>query len=106
MTDLSTPDLVDAELAATVSYDVDNDASLCRRYIAAARRKLHFSQSASRGGQSFTDNLQILHQELERAVRWLEVNDTSAPTEAQRLNNPTVTHADFSNFHNYGSPEE
>ena len=47
MADLTTPVGIEAELAATARYDVDDDLDLANRRVAALRRKLDFAQSAS-----------------------------------------------------------
>jgi hypothetical protein len=47
MADLTTPEGIEAELASTARYDVDDDLDLAKRRVGALRRKLDFAQSAS-----------------------------------------------------------
>ncbi|MDP6717960.1 MAG: hypothetical protein QGF59_04885 [Pirellulaceae bacterium] len=54
MADLTTPEGIEAELAATARYDVDDDLDLAKRRVAALRRKLDFAQSASADDNSYT----------------------------------------------------
>lgn len=100
MADLTTYSGIEDELAATSTYDVDGDVAMCKRYVAAIRRKLHFASSSGRDGVSIQFQHQILKQELDDALAWLAANRTE--TETQRLANPSVTHADFSGFGQYG----
>lgn len=94
--DLSTPELVDAVLAATCSYDVDNSLANCKRFIAAVRRKMQFPHQASRGGgasgiASVGYDLQVLQQQLREALVWRIQNDSTEDS-----NNPAVSHFDAS----------
>jgi hypothetical protein len=100
MADLTTYDQVEAELAATAGYDVDYDVSLAKRRVAALRRKLDFAQQSAQGGQMVAFQMQIIENQLNQVLTWVRANDT--PSDAQRLKNPSVTHADFSTFRGYG----
>jgi len=100
MADLTTATLVEAELAATADYDIENDLDKAKRRIAALRRKLDFSAESGRGDQSRKDNQMIIERQLSQALAWYRANATT--TQAQRLRNPQVTHADFSNLRGNG----
>lgn len=97
--DLTTISGIETVLAATSDYDTAADTSKCERHIAALRRRLHYAASSGRDGQSVTFNVQVIQAELRAAQAWLAANRDR--TEAQRLDNPTVTHADFSTFRGY-----
>jgi len=100
MADLTTYAVVESELAATSDYDVTLDVDKCKRYVAAIRRKLHFASSSGRDGVSIQFQHQILAGELAKALAWLAANDDAA-SDASRTRNPSVLHADFSNFGQY-----
>lgn len=100
MADLTTYAGVESELAATSSYDVDNDVDMCKRHVAALRRKLHFASSSGRDGVTIQFQHQVLQQQLNQALAWLD--NQQSLTEVQRTSNPSVTHADFSSFGQYG----
>lgn len=91
---LDTFDDVDAELAATAGYDVDQDVDLAKRRVAALRRKLDFAAQSGRNGQSVMFQQQIIQDQLHQALAFIRANQT--PSDAQLLRNPEVTHADFS----------
>lgn len=97
--DLTTVAGIETVLAATSDYDTTRDAAKARRHIAALRRRLHFAASSGRDGQSLSFNVQVLREELKSALAWLAANEDR--TEAQRLANPQMTHADFSTFRGY-----
>lgn len=99
--DLVTFSGVEAVLAATADYDVTRDASKARRRVAALRRKLDFAASSGRDGQTIQYQQQVIERQLQQALAWLRAYDT--PTDAQRLKNPQVTHADFSTFGGYSA---
>jgi len=99
--DLTTITGIEAVLAATSDYDTTRDAAKARRYVAAIRRRLHMAASSGRDGQTLQFNVQVLESELRAALAWLRANDS--PTEQQRLNNPSVTHADFTTFRGRGT---
>lgn len=90
MATLNTFAEVDAELAATADYDVEIDTSKARRRIAALRRKLDFASSSERNGTNIEYQQQIIQQQLQQAIAWLQANDTA--------NHPSVIHADFGTF--------
>lgn len=90
---------VEAVLADTADYDVTRDAAKARRRVAALRRKLDFAASSARDGQSLTYQQQVIERQLQQCLAFLRTVDT--PTDAQRLANPQVTHADFSTFRGY-----
>lgn len=100
MADLSTLALIEAELAVTADYDVEQDVSKAKRRVAALRRKLDFPQSIARGEQNIAFALQILENQMRSALAFVALN--TSPSEAQRLANPSVTHADFTTFRGYG----
>mgnify|MGYP000923884897 CR=1 FL=1 len=102
--DLATLEGVEAVLAATSTYDVDGDTSMAARHIAALRRRLHFAASMGRDGQSMSVDTKALQDELRTAMAWLRANTT--PSEARRLANPDVVHADFSTFRGYHGGDE
>ena len=99
MDDLTTPQGIDAVLAATASYDVMGDLSLAQRRVAALRRKLDMPQSAGRGDQTMAYFLQATQNELDSCLAFCRAN--MVPTEQQKLNDPGVLHADFQTFGKY-----
>jgi predicted ATPase len=101
MADLTTYENVEAELAATADYDVAQDADKAKRRIAALRRKLDFAAESSRDGQALKFQQQHIENQLNQALAWLRENGDQ--TNAQKLANPSVTHADFSTFRGYCS---
>lgn len=88
------------EYDATCGYDTEFDVSKCKRFIVAVRGMLRFASTSSRDGVSMEHDPEVLRKELDRALAWLAANQTL--TEAQRLTNPDVVHADFSGFGQYG----
>jgi hypothetical protein len=100
MATLNTFDEVNAELAATASYDVDYDISLAKRRVVALRRKLDFAQQSAQSGSMVAFQMQTIENQLNQVLAWVRANDT--PSDAQRLKNPQVTHADFSTFRGGG----
>jgi hypothetical protein len=44
MADLNTPEGIEAEILATVGYDVDDDLNVAKRSVAALRLKLDFAR--------------------------------------------------------------
>lgn len=100
MATLDTLAQVDAELAATSGYDVEGDVSKAIRHAAALRRRLHFAQSSGRGKMNMAFFMQAIQDQLQQCLAWINANNTSQ-TDAQRLANPSVTHADFSTFRGY-----
>ena len=90
---------IDQELALTADYDVANDLAKARRRIVALRRKLDLPQSAGHDQENVTLAMDTIEKQLYQALVWLAANDTQ--TDAQREQNPDVTHADFSTFRGY-----
>lgn len=99
MADLSTFSAVDSELAATADYDVGGDLDKARRRVAALRRKLDFPQAAAGDSHTMAFYVQAIENQLSQVLAWIGANET--PTEAERLANPSVIHADFSTFGKY-----
>jgi hypothetical protein len=99
MADLSTITGIEAELADTADYDVVLDVSKAKRRAAALRRRLDSPQSSGRGEQNVAFAMQAIENQLQQVLAWIPANDT--PSEAQRLANPDVVHADFSTFRGY-----
>jgi hypothetical protein len=100
MADLLSPETVDEELAATADYDVANDVNKAVRRVAALRRKLDFPQQMSRfGEESMQIAVEATERQLQQALAWLA--SQGMPTEAGRLSNPSVVHADFRTFRGY-----
>ena len=100
MADLTTIAGIEAELADTADYDVAVDVSKAKRRAAALRRRLDFPQSSGRGEQNLAFAMQAIENQLQQVLAWIAANET--PSEAQRLANPDVVHADFSTFRGYG----
>lgn len=96
MADLTTLTSIETELSATADYDVAIDVSKAKRRVAALRRRLDFPQSSGRGEQNITFAMQAIENQLQQVLAWIAANDS--PSAAQRLSNPDVVHADFSNF--------
>lgn len=101
MATLDTPQQIEAELAATADYDVEIDVAKAKRHVVALRSKLRFPSSTGRGEQNMAFTMQTIENQLQQVLNWLAVN--MPQTDAQRLNNPSVLHADFSTFRGYGS---
>jgi len=99
MADLTTVAGIEAELAATADYDVENDFSKAKRRVAALRRKLDLPQATGRGEQNVAFYLQATENQLQQALSFVAANRT--PTDAQLQANPSVLHADFSTFRGY-----
>lgn len=99
MADLTTIQGIEEELAATADYDVAGDVSKAKRRVAALRRKLDFPQSVGRNGNVTSFWMQSIERQLDQAIAFVEANQD--PTDAQKLANPTVLHADFSTFRGY-----
>jgi len=97
--DLATPSGIEAVLAATADYDVEYDISKAKRRVAALRRKLDFPMSSGQGDNSMAFQMQVIQDQLNQCLAFVRANET--PSEAQRLANPNVTHADFSTFRGY-----
>ncbi len=100
MPDLSTYENVESELAATSDYDVERDVSKAKRHVAALRRKLHFASSSGRDGHTIQFQHQVLQDQLKQALAWIAANESVS--ESSRTSNPSVLHADFSGFGQYG----
>lgn len=100
MADLTTYAGVDAELAATATYDTDFDTSLAKRRVAALRRKLDFASQSSQSGNQVAFQMQIVENQLNQVLAWLKANGD--PSNAEMLKNPSVTHADFSTLRGSG----
>lgn len=102
MATLTTYAQVEAELAATASYDVNNSVSEAQRRAAALRRKLDFAEQSDEEGRKIRFNHEIVQSQLRDAVAY--VRDQQIQTDAEKLKNPVVVHADFSTFGQYGGP--
>lgn len=100
MADLTTAAGIEAELAATSDYDVTYDVDKAKRFVAAGRRKAQFAEETGRGESSVKFNLIVLERQVAQAIAYVQANDT--PSDARRLANPNVVHADFSTFNQYG----
>jgi hypothetical protein len=101
MADLTTISSIEAELAATADYDVENDVAKAKRRVAALRRKLDFPSSMGRDQQTMQFAVQTIENQLNQALQFIQAS--ASPSEAQRLVNPSVVHADFSTFRGYSS---
>lgn len=101
MADLTTIAQVEAELGATADYDVENDVAKAKRRVAALRRKLDFPSTMGRDQQSMQFAMQVIENQLNQALQFVQAS--VVPSEAQRLANPSVVHADFSTFRGYGA---
>lgn len=86
------------EYDATCGYDVEISMSKAVRFVAAVRGMLRFASVSNRGDVSMEHDPNVLQAELNRALAWIAAN----PTDAQLLLNPSVVHADFSGFGQYG----
>ena len=95
MADLTTLSGIDAELIATTRYAVNNDLDLAyRRLDALMVRTTTFASVASRNSQSLQFDMQNFREDLAKVEQF--IRSAKTPTDAQRLANPSVTHADFS----------
>lgn len=96
MADLTTYAQVEAELAATAGYDVNESVSEAKRRVAALRRKLDFAEQSDENGRMIRFNQQVVLAQLDQALAFVRANEDRSET--QRIQNPTVLHADFSTF--------
>ena len=55
---------IEAELAATADYDVENDVAKAKRRVTALRRKLDFPSSIGRDQQSIQFAVQTIENQL------------------------------------------
>ncbi len=103
MADLTTIAGIEAELAVTADYDMENDVSKAKRRVAALRRKLDFPAEFRRDlagdEQSAKFAMQAIENQIAQAIAFVQAN--VAPSEAQQLANPSVLHADFSTLRGY-----
>ena len=90
---------VEAELAATAAYDVTTDVSLAQRRVAALRRKLDFAEASDENGRKVEFNHIVVQKQLDQVVEW--VRNNAVLSDAAKLNDPSVIHADFSMFRSY-----
>lgn len=98
MATLNTPAEVDAELAATADYDVENDLAKAKRRAAALRRKLDFPSAAGRGEMNVSFQVQAIEGQLQQVLAWIQANDPNRRS-------GQVIHADFSTFRGYRASE-
>lgn len=90
---------VDLELALTADYRATGDVDKAQRRVTALTRKLDFPESAGKDQESVRLAIQATENQLQQVQRWVDAN--SDQTSAQQLRDPSVTHADFSNFRGY-----
>lgn len=93
---------IEAVLAETAGYDVEGDLDKAKRRVKALRRKLDFPQETGSDAHTLAFYQQAIENQLAQVLAWLSAQES--PTEAQRLANPSVVHADFSTFRGY-APE-
>lgn len=88
---------------ASTDWEVEQDVAKAKVVVSSINAMIAFAEAASQGGgqgsQSFNLNFQQLVNEKTKALAFVQANAT--PSDAQRQNNPDVTHADWSGFHNY-----
>lgn len=101
MADLTTIEGIEAELAVTADYHFPVDIAKANRRIAALRRKLDFPMSMARDQQSLQFAMQAIENQIAKTEAFVQANQTLS--DAQRLANPSVLHADFSTFRGYSS---
>jgi hypothetical protein len=100
MADLTTPEGIKAEILATIGYDVDDDLDLAKRFAKAVRAQiLTLAQSASSGDDSYALAIAAAERQFEQALSFVAAK--SSQSEADRLANPSVIHADFSGTGKY-----
>lgn len=99
MADLTTIESIEAELAATADYDVAGDVAKAKRRVAALRRKLDFPSQMGRDSQTMQFAMQAIENQIAQALAFVQANQEVS--EADRLRNPSVLHADFSTFRGY-----
>jgi hypothetical protein len=93
---LFTPEDIEAELALTAGYDIDNSLDLARRRVIALRRKLDLPHIVDNESQEHVElEMNIIQNQLQQALAWIRANSPANP------NNPDVVHADFSTFRGY-----
>lgn len=94
MADLTTYANVEAELAATASYAANGSVAEAKRRASALTRKLDFAEQSDEEGREIRFNHKVILAQLESVQAFIRV--MRDPTEAERLSNPNVVHADFS----------
>lgn len=92
---------VDLELALTADYRATSDTDKASRRVTALTRKLDFPESAGKDQESARLAMQTIENQLQQVQRWLDANTDQ--TDAQQLRDPSVVHADFSNFRGYSA---
>ena len=101
MADLTTYTNVEAELAETAGYDDGGDLSMAIRRRAALRRKLDFAEQSDENGREIRFNHQIVESQLNQVGAYIQSRANDIASDAERLANPNVLHADFSGFGGY-----
>jgi len=99
MADLSTPALIKTEYLATSRYDVDDDLDLAKRHVAVLRALLLQPQTSARESDSLGFNQDMILEMLDAAKAFVAAK--APQSEANRLANPSVVHADFSQTGKY-----
>jgi hypothetical protein len=84
-------------------WEVTSDLAKAKQTVVAINTMFAFASAAGTSGGQGSQNYQLDFQQLaaikERAMAFVSASDT--PSDATLLNNPSVTHADFSGFHRY-----
>lgn len=97
VTSASTDAQVRAAYQDNASYDVEGDATKCKRFIVAARILLQREpQSAGRGGSAVSLDKQSVREALDRAEDWLGSNAPVAV--AGSSGNSSTRFKDFRGF--------
>lgn len=97
---LFTPAEIDNELALTADFEATEDVDKARRRLTALTRKLDLPEMASKDQESVRLAVLEIHAQQQFVRNWIVAN--SDPSDAQKLRNPSVVHADFSTFRGYG----
>jgi len=90
---------IEAVLADTADYAVERDVDKAKRRATAYERKLDFASFSARDTEQLRFDMAVIQSQLAKIYSWIESNEST--TDAQRLANPDVTHADFSTFGQY-----
>ena len=90
MADLTTIAGIEAELAATADYDVENDVAKAKRHVAALRRKIDFPSSMGRDQQTMQFAVQTIENHLNQALQFVQASGSPIPASYPLTSAPSV----------------
>lgn len=100
MAELRTWEQIQLELAASVSWMSQRSVALAKRRLDATLAALTYPSTTDERGQRIEFTHQSWQQERDMLIAFLAANDVQSASE--QLSNPSVLHADFSTFGQYG----